>query len=135
MSNVPKYMNRVAGWQITTTAVEANATDLQHIEPQRVELDQIHEDFMGLSTQQSVLTARKQDTTRRVQEMFRRGETLVDLIRTAVRQYYGKDSEKLIEFGLQPFRGRNRTAPTSPPPPPLEAPAPVASISAPDTTK
>jgi hypothetical protein len=53
----------------------------------------------------------------------------------SVRQYYGKDSEKLIEFGLQPFRGRTRTPKPTPPPTGPEAPAPLPSISAPDTTK
>jgi hypothetical protein len=47
------------------------------------------------------------------------GQRLVTVLRVSVRQHYGIDSEKLAEFGLQPFRGRRRK---SPEPPPVETP-------------
>jgi hypothetical protein len=131
MSRVPLYMHRVAGWEVTLQGVDANAGDLQYLERQSAELGQVEQQFKELLAQQSALTASKQETTKQMQELFRRGETLVDFIRTGVRQHYGKDSEKLIEFGLQPFRGRTRAAKPLPP----EAPEEAGPISSPDTTK
>ncbi len=34
------------------------------------------------------------------------GDALMDFLLTGVRQHYGKESEKMTEFGQQPFRGR-----------------------------
>lgn len=48
-------------------------------------------------------------------------------VNAGVRQYYGNRSEKLVEFGLQPLRGRPRrtTVPPAPPKPSVvEPPAP-----------
>jgi hypothetical protein len=44
---------------------------------------------------------------------------------------YGKDSEVLIEFGLQPYRGRS----SAPKPPAPEAPEPADPVPAPDPAK
>jgi hypothetical protein len=133
MASVPQYMNRVAGWERTTTGFDANAKGLEYLQGQRDELAQVQAQFKDLSAQQAALTASKQETTKQMQELFRRGEELVDFLRTGLRQHYGKDSEKLVEFGLQPFRGRPRISKTLPPNP--EAPAPSNPASDPDTAK
>jgi hypothetical protein len=124
-------MNQVAGWEITTTGFDANAQDLHYMQGQRDELFEIETQFKFLSTQQAVLTASKQETTKQMQELFRRGQVVVDFLRTGLRQHYGKDSEKLVEFGLQPFRGKPRSSTPAPSP---EAPAPSVP-SVPDTAK
>jgi len=38
-----------------------------------------------------------------------------------LKQHYGLSSEKLAEFHLRPFRGRNRRANPTPPPPSEDA--------------
>lgn len=132
MARVPQYMNRVAGWEMTTTGFDANAKELGYMQGQRDELGQIHEQFKDLSAQQAALMASKQEITKQMQELFRRGEVVVDFLRTGLRQHYGKDSEKLVQFGLQPFRGRK--SPKAQPPAP-EPPAPPAPTSSPDAAK
>lgn len=106
MSRVPLYMQKVAGWEITNTGLTANQTQLQHLETLRVSLEERSVLFKNLFAQHSALTTSKQEIVKQMQELFRETETLVALLRAAVRQHYGKDSEKLIEFGLQPYRGR-----------------------------
>ena len=56
------------------------------------------------------------------------GERLANLLRGAVKQHYGIRSEKLADFGLKPFRGRNRkkTGPELKPKPSPETPTPTA---------
>ena len=105
MPKLKRYMNRVNGWDQTATAVEANAADLPHLEMPRNQLAGFSAEVKSLIVQQGALTASKQETTRRVQKLMRDGDVLVDFLRTGVRQRYGKESEKLAEFGLQPFRG------------------------------
>ena len=107
MSRVPMYMHKVAGWEVTATGLTANQDQLQHLEGHRLQLQEGTVQFKALSTQFNALMASKQDVNKEMQEVFRRVEALMIYLRAAVRQHYGKDSEKLIEFGLQPYRGRN----------------------------
>ena len=58
------------------------------------------------------------------------GNALARFIREGLRAYLGKTSEKLIEFGVLPFRGLSRK-PAPPPAPETSAP----SVPAPDSVK
>ena len=100
--------------------MKANAADLPHLEASRVKLDTFRERAEALYSEQSTFTAGKQEATKKLQEVLRAGNVLVDLLRTAAREHYGASSEKLVEFGVQPFRGRPRKAG----PPPTEKPEP-----------
>ena len=39
------------------------------------------------------------------------GERLATVLRRSLKSHYGIRSEKLTEFGIQPFRGRRRPTP------------------------
>jgi hypothetical protein len=133
MSRVPLYMHRVAGWEVTGTGLAVNQPQLQHLDGHRIQLQEKTVQFKELSTQHNVLTTSKQEVGKEMRTLFREMETLVAYLRVAVRQHYGKDSEKLIEFGLQPFRGGRTPSPKAPVP---EAPAPDPTApTAPDTAK
>ena len=121
MSRVPLYMHKVAGWEVTGTGVALNQPQLQHLDGHRIQLQESTVQFKELSTQFNALTTSKQEVNKEMQALFRRMETLVAYLRTGVRQHYGKDSEKLIEFGLQPYRGKT----PSPKAPLPEAPKPA----------
>jgi hypothetical protein len=55
---------------------------------------------------------------------------LVTVLRLTLKHFYGIRSEKLTEFGIQPFRGRSRrTAKGLPPPKPAGPPGPPSSES------
>jgi len=114
-------MHKVAGWEVTGTGVALNQPQLQHLDGHRIQLQESTVQFKELSTQFNALTTSKQEVNKEMQALFRRMETLVAYLRTGVRQHYGKDSEKLIEFGLQPYRGKT----PSPKAPLPEAPKPA----------
>lgn len=117
MSRVPLYMHRVAEWEVTNTGLTSNQSQVQHLEAHRVQLEEKLAQFKELSAQHAALTTSKQEIGKEMRTLFRQVETLVHFIRTGVRQHYGKDSEKLIEFGLQPYRGRAGAARPAPPSP------------------
>ena len=52
------------------------------------------------------MIARSQELTPRLQAAMSDGERLATVLRLSVKAHYGIRSEKLTEFGLQPFRGR-----------------------------
>ena len=103
MTRVPLYMHKVAGWEVTNTGLTANK--VERLEGHRVELEEKMVLFKDMSTEHAALTTRKQEVGKKMQVLFREVETLVAFIRAGLRQHYGKDSEQLIQYGLQPFRG------------------------------
>lgn len=131
MIRVPLYMHKVATWEVTNTGLTARAAEVPHLETGRAQLEAKLDLFKTLSTQHAVLTTSKQEIGKQMRILFREVETLVDFLRTGIRQHYGKDSEVLIEFGLQPYRGRS----SAPKPPAPEAPEPADPAPAPDPAK
>ena len=115
MARDRQYGVTTGGWGGLATAVEANEEDLPHLQAGRVQLEGIHEQVQGFAAEQAVHAASKQEATRRLQALLVEGRKLATFLRVGVRQFYGNGSEKLVEFGLQPFRSRSRT--TAPPPP------------------
>lgn len=89
-------------------ALAANAAELSFLEPKRLRLDTLLTEVRGLTAEQASLTARKQGISQRLAELMKEGSALLDVVDTSVRQEYGRRSEKLVEFGLQPARSRPR---------------------------
>jgi hypothetical protein len=101
--------NGVVGrWQQLGTTLEANAGELSHLEVPRVKLGTMLGRALDIIKQQAALTASKQEMTRQLQEILAEGQRLETVLRLAIKEHYGIRSEKLAEFGLQPFRGRPR---------------------------
>jgi hypothetical protein len=105
-----------------SAALAANATDIPHLEGPRGRLDQILAEVLGVAQQQTALTAAKQEATRRLTTLITEGERVAEGIRRFLKEHYGLRSEKLAEFGMQPFRGRRRK---ESPPPEKDAAQPV----------
>lgn len=114
------YAEALKTMELRNAAVAANAADLPHLEPKRLRLSEVLVDARSLLAEQASLAARKQETTKRLAELMQEGKTLVAFLNVGVRQHYGSRSEKLAEFGMQPFRGRRRNPPEeSPDQPPI----------------
>ena len=114
---------------LKSTALAANSESLAHLEGARTQIDDVLEELEDLTGQQARFTSQKQETSQRIVELLSIGGTLMAFVNVGVRQYYGNRSEKLVEFGLQPFRGRSRRTPVppaAPKPPVVEPPAPPA---------
>lgn len=119
------YADIVAEWERLAVSMATNAGELPQLEPYRLKLQTLLEEARDLARQQAALTASRQDVTKRLQTSLTQGKRLATLVRIGVREHYGIDSEKLVEFGVPPFRGRNRTkkevpAPTTPNPTPSQ---------------
>jgi hypothetical protein len=52
--------------------------------------------------------ARKQEATRGIQELLEKGRLEATFLRSGLKFRYGRGSEKLVRFGMQPFRGKKR---------------------------
>jgi hypothetical protein len=112
------------GWERLTTSMAANAAQFPNLEEERTGLVRILTQARELTVEQAALTASKQDVSKRLETLLAEGRKLATFLRVGVKQKLGNRSEKIVEFGLQPFRSRSRRASPTPPP---ETKAPAAS--------
>lgn len=97
------YLN---SFQHRLNALEANINELQHLDSRRLKLQEIHKAAILAHQDQSAATAAKQDASRKLAALLAEGQAVMTFLNAGIREHYGKDSEKLAEFKLQPFRGR-----------------------------
>jgi len=90
------------------TALAANAGELQHLEGARLRLGQLLTQAQASAQEQAALIATKQEAARQLLRFLVAAQRVATGIRRLLKEHYGPRSEKLAEFGLQPFRGRPR---------------------------
>jgi hypothetical protein len=61
---------------------------------------------------QAALAASKQEASQKLASLLTDSLRLATVLRFELKQTYGPTSEKLVEFGIQPFRGRKRRNPS-----------------------
>jgi hypothetical protein len=109
--------------QQLNAALVANTADIGHLDGTRQLFEALVVQAQEIVQEQAALTASKQDASRRLENALTEGLRLANILRLGVKAHYGIRSEKLAEFGMQPFRGRKLavvTAPESPEPPTIE---------------
>ncbi|HEV7507963.1 MAG TPA: hypothetical protein VGS07_23970 [Thermoanaerobaculia bacterium] len=117
--------------------LEANSADLPHLEVPRAQLRAMLTRFEELSNQQGAMRASKQEASKEIQTLVDTAQQLGSGLRAMVKIHYGRRSEKLTEFDLQPFRGRKAKAPapetgTPAPTPQSPTPPPIATTTVKD---
>jgi hypothetical protein len=105
-------------------ALDANAVELPHLEGPRGRLAQLLTLALDVAKQQAALKAGKQELSKELKRLTTESERMATGIRNLLKEHYGIRSEKLAEFGMQPFRGRPRNdGPEIPEPTEVPAPA------------
>ena len=118
------YTGILGDWQRSLNTFAANAADLAHLETSRVKLERIFQKAQEVATQQAALTASRQDLSQQMKKLILEGQRVISVLRVSLKDHYGPRSEKLAEFGLQPFRGRKPKSKPEPEPG-TETPSPV----------
>jgi hypothetical protein len=119
-----QYSETIGNLARLTAALGANATEVPHLEGIRSRLEKILADAQEAAKQQAALIASKQEATKKLQSLAREGLRVATGVQKLLQEHYGLGSEKLAEFGVQPFRGRKTKkanpeqpgTPTLPPP-------------------
>ena len=89
-------------------SMSANVNELGSYEGSRIRFEGLVAKAQALTQQQAAQTAAKQETSKQLQEVLIEAQRLATVLRFAVRELFGPAAEKLVEFGLQPFRGKAR---------------------------
>ena len=124
MSKETTYAGKLGDWRRLLVAILANLGQLPDLQGIVSRFEALVNRGHDLSRQQAAHVAGKQETSRQLQEVIGEGDRLATVLRKSLQSYYGPRSEKLAEFGVQPFRGRQ----------PKEEPEPEAPPPAPETT-
>src|SRR5262245_56215750 len=95
------FAQRRRKWRLQSKALAANAAELPHLEPKRPRFEELQLTADDLTAEQASLNARKQEISRRLEEVVKEENALSAFVDAAVKQHYGNRSEKLTEFGLQ----------------------------------
>jgi len=131
-----RYADHLKEWEDFSTSLLPSATEAPQIEIHRTALQKMLEQAKDLTTQQALFQAQKQEVSSQLGALMQEGKRLASVLRATVKQHYGVRNEKLIQFGIQPFRGRKTKATPangSPQPAPQPSPSPSASGHTPAT--
>jgi hypothetical protein len=109
-------------WQRLKTALQVNQPDLPELEHHRAQFEALVGQAEALFQSQAALAASKQQLSQQVVGLTSECRRRATVLRFLLKQHYGPRSEKLTEFGLQPFRRRARKP--TPPTPPVETTEP-----------
>jgi len=82
----------------------ANAAELPGLDPLHQELATLLPELEALGILQDAQTAAVQQTSQEIKERVARGKLLVTRLRNGVKALLGTRTEKVVEFGIRPFR-------------------------------
>ncbi|HWM90111.1 MAG TPA: hypothetical protein VN493_05040 [Thermoanaerobaculia bacterium] len=125
MDQPTSYADHMQQWQRRLSAMAENAEDLVHLESRRDKLQGVLDRAITVFQIQAAAAATKQEATRELETLIADGRMVMTFLNAGLREHYGKDSEKLAEFHIAPFRGRRPTAAKPEPPPPPTLPEDV----------
>lgn len=124
MAGKTRYADHIKEWEGLAASLTANAAEVPQLEIQRAALQKLLDEVRSLTLQQAAFQAQKQQVSQRLKILIKEGIRLATVLRFSLKQHYGIRSEKLVEYGLQPFRGAVRKKePAAEPPEPSPNPA------------
>jgi len=99
-----KYSTVLQKLELRSKALAKNIEETPQLALPLATLDGFLALLRDLTTEQARLTAAKQDVSQRIAELIDRSQKLLTFVDLGVKDHYGNRSEKLVEYGLQPFR-------------------------------
>ena len=102
------YVATVTGWRVFLDALDEELAKAPEIERQVAELAAMYIRAQQLVSERNALMASMQAATRELQGILQNGRITASHLHRAIRFRFGRDSDKLIQFGLKPARKRSR---------------------------
>jgi hypothetical protein len=95
-------------------SLDTNLEEVPHLAGVRERISLILGQAQETANLQALQKAQKQETSKQLRTLVLEGQRLTNATRSILKQHYGLRSERLAEFGIQPFRGRTRKPKTAP---------------------
>jgi hypothetical protein len=104
-----RITHTIGDWEKLTTVVTPETTaGSPYLEQAHAKLQGFLDEVNRLHVERAEHQARKQEATRRINQVVEEGRRLASNIRRVLKVERGIDNEELARFGIQPFRGRKR---------------------------
>jgi hypothetical protein len=126
--------DRFKVWRQVASSAAANASDLPQAQITLGSLQMVIGEVDKVVTDQSAYQASKQMASQRLQALLDEGDKLTTVLKTIIKQHYGNGSDKLVEFGIQPFRARPKPTVVPPAAPEVGAPSATPATTTTSTT-
>jgi hypothetical protein len=110
MAKQNTYTGMIGDWQRLLATLEEHSAEIPQLEPFRTKLGTVLTQTVDISKQQADLKASKQAMSKQLRKLTTQGQRLATVVRSALKEHYGIEEEKLTAFGMQPFRGRAKKA-------------------------
>jgi hypothetical protein len=124
----------IVAWETAITNAKANAADAPGIADYMAPLEQMLAQAKALSASLENRKAVKQQETKDRKALMQEGGFQVSRLRSALKAFYGRDSERIIQYGGRPVRSgpkKKSKTPEAPPPATPEAPTHAAAAGTP----
>jgi hypothetical protein len=108
----------VAEMREIASTVAIHGSEVPQLATAQTSLDKIVSEIEELLAQRSFHQSNKQKASQQLRTKIEEGSKIATVIRFTLKQHFGRRSEELVKFGLQPFRGLKRTVDA-----PAEAPS------------
>lgn len=92
-------------WKRILDSTDEDPKEYPELKPARTRLARTYKRIVELRSEQARLTAAKQAATREIQALLEEGSKTANVLRIGLRLHHGNRSPKLIEHGVEPFRG------------------------------
>jgi hypothetical protein len=102
------YAKTLSKLSFRCMAVEANLDEVPDLRGPWNRMTWLLSRAYELTAKQAALTAAKQEVSKELAEVIMEGRRVMAFLDAGLRLHYGHRSEKLTEFGQQPFRGLPR---------------------------
>lgn len=112
----------LAEWRRLIQPLPTNQADTPYLEGHYTRLSALLTQVEDIEKQQAALTAAKQEASKQLKALVVEGRKVAAFIKAGLREKYGRGAEKLVEFGLRPFRGKKTAKPEEPE---VQPPAPT----------
>ncbi len=101
-------------WKVLTETVTPETRQGRaYLEHAHAKLEGFLAEVIRLTAERDDHQAKKQEATRRINQIVDEGRRLASTLRQALKEELGPESEELARFGIQPFRGRKSRKPKS----------------------
>lgn len=117
--------------ELRCKALAANIEKIPHLAMPLSRLQQLLALLKELTAEQARLTAARQEVSKRIAEIINDAQLLLTSVDLAIKQEYGNRSERLAEYGVQPFRRKPSTRRAGPEGKPQKGKAAGAKVPAP----
>lgn len=104
-STIPE---KIARWKVIATGLKPLLGDMPHLTDLHGQLEKIITQSEELDARSEALKAESREVNKNRVTLAKSGDDLRKRLAASLKTSYGFESEKLIEFGVQPTRPRSR---------------------------